>query len=61
LAGKIDTSFIIVLWLEPRELPGRPEWRWKVTGVQTGNEAYFSRLTDLMSYVSDKAGVEPPN
>jgi hypothetical protein len=59
--SKRHSSFIIVLWLESRELPGKPEWRWRVTEVQTGEEAYFHRLADLMTFVSEKVGVPPPS
>ncbi len=57
---KQDVTFIIVLWMESRELPGEPEWRWRVTEVQSGEEAYFQRMEDLLAYVSEKAGVSPP-
>lgn len=59
--SKRHSSFIIVLWLESGELSGKPEWRWRVTEVQTGEEAYFHRLADLMAFVSEKVGVPPPS
>lgn len=65
--GKADNSesrrhlsFVIALWLEPREQPGEPEWRWRVVEVKTGKEAYFNRIKDLLAYVSHIAGVSPP-
>lgn len=53
-------SFVIVLWLEPQQASAHPEWRWRVTCVQTGERAYFHRFADVFAYVSDKAGVPPP-
>ncbi|MDO8751593.1 MAG: hypothetical protein Q7K03_10710 [Dehalococcoidia bacterium] len=53
-------SFVMTLWLEPRETPADPEWRWRVVEVPTGEQRYFRRLDDLLAYVSEKAGVPPP-
>ncbi|MBI2862460.1 MAG: hypothetical protein HYX89_06550 [Chloroflexi bacterium] len=58
--GKKAPSFVIVLWLEDGEIQGEPEWRWRVTHVQTEEQAYFRRLADVLTYVSAKAGVSPP-
>ncbi len=58
--GEARASFVIVLWLEPQETGGDPEWRWRVTCVQTGERAYFHRLADVFAYVSRRAGVPPP-
>lgn len=54
-------SFVMTLWLEPREVPAEPEWRWRVVQVQTGEHRYFRRLSDLLAHVSEKAGVPPPS
>ena len=53
-------SFVIVLWLEPQKEKVEPQWRWRVTCVQTGERAYFHRFADVFAYVSDKARVPPP-
>jgi hypothetical protein len=53
-------SFVMVLWLEEGEFPEGPEWRWRVTRVQTGRKKYFRRVADVLSYVSAEAGVAPP-
>jgi hypothetical protein len=53
-------SFVMTLWLEPREMPAEPEWRWRVTEVATGEQRYFRRLSDLLAHVSEKTGVSPP-
>lgn len=59
-AGRRSTSFVMTLWLEPTDRPDQPEWRWRVTEIQTGEQRYFRRLTDLLTYVSERAGVSPP-
>lgn len=55
-----SASFVIRLWLEPREKINEPEWRGHVTHVQTGEQIYFRRLYDLMQFVKEKSGVSPP-
>lgn len=54
-------SFVMRLWLEPRETPAPPEWRWHVRYVQSNEEAYFRRLADVMAYVESKVGIPPPS
>ncbi|MBI4497666.1 MAG: hypothetical protein HY689_07205 [Chloroflexi bacterium] len=56
-----NVSFVIRLWLEPRTGVGDPEWRSHVFHVQSGEEAYFRRLSDLLSFVERKSGVSPPS
>lgn len=53
-------SFVMTIWLEPQKAEAKPEWRWRVTHVQTGEQAYFRHLPDVLEYVSTKAGVPPP-
>lgn len=50
----------MVLWLEEGEFPEGPEWRWRVTRVQTGTKKYFRRVSDVLAHVSAEAGVAPP-
>ncbi len=54
-------SFVIRLWLEPRENPGDPQWRWHVQQVQTGEQVYFHRLGDVLRYVELKSGQPSPS
>lgn len=61
VAVQRGVSFVIRLWLEPRPVAAEPEWRGHVYHVQTGEEAYFRRLRDLLSFVEQKAGVSPPS
>lgn len=53
-------SFVMVLWLEARDPPNKPEWRWRVVEIPTGERHYFLRVADLLAYVSERAGVPPP-
>ena len=55
-----SVSFVITLWVEPHESDQGPEWRWRVTRVQTGESAYFRRVADLLRYVGTQAGLPPP-
>ena len=57
---KKGMSFVITLWLEPTEADDQPEWRWRVTDVETGAQRYFRKLPDLLAYVSERSGVSPP-
>ena len=56
---KNSASFVLRLWLETREA-GSPEWRWQVHHVQTGDKRYFHSLTDVLEFVGECSGVEPP-
>ena len=53
-------SFVMTLWLEGREVEGPPEWRWRVRHVQSGEERCFCRLTEVLSYIEEKARIAPP-
>lgn len=53
-------SFLMTLWLEPQPGAAQPEWRWRVRHVQTGEEAYFRRLRDVLVYVGTRSGVASP-
>lgn len=54
-------SFIMVLWLEGADDTAAPQWRWRVIDAQTNKQVYFSKLADVLSYVSEQAGVSPPS
>ncbi len=53
-------SFVMTLWLEGAEDTTAPEWRWRVVHVQGKQETYFTRLADVLNYVSEQAGIAPP-
>lgn len=53
-------SFVIRLWLEPGQGPGRPEWRWHAHHVQSGRERYFRTLEELLRFVARCAAAPPP-
>jgi len=52
-------SFVITAWLEPRRGEGQGEWRYHVRHIQSGREARFTRLGDLLAFLGQEAGVEP--
>lgn len=58
--GCKGASFVMTLWLEPTGGGDQAEWRWKVVAVQTGEHRYFRRLSELLAYVSERAGASPP-
>lgn len=59
-AGSKEASFVLRLWLEPRKIAAPPEWRWHIQHVQSGEEAYFSHLNDVLRYVESKTGLSSP-
>ena len=52
-------SFVLRLWLEPAS-EDSPEWRWQVQHVQSGEQRYLRSLTDILDFISERDGVEPP-
>ncbi len=56
-ARRETISFVITLWLEPS---AEPEWRWRVTCVQTGEQRLFHHLQDFLTFVSTEADVPAP-
>ncbi len=50
----------MTVWLEPQEEETNPEWRWRVSHVQTGDQVYFRQLKEVLAYISTKSGVPPP-
>lgn len=54
------TSFVMVLWLEGSESLAEPQWRWRVVEALSGERRYFHRLSDVLAYVSERAGASPP-
>ena len=46
-------SFIVRIWLEPRELAEAvPEWRGVVEHVASGERRYFIDLDDLLNFIA---------
>ncbi len=58
LGGSV--SFVITLWSELREVEAEPEWRWRVTHVQTGEQAYFRWLSDVLAFITAESGLPAP-
>ena len=58
--GSRAPSFVMTLWLEESHSSDEPEWRWRVTRVDTGERHYFRRLGDVLAYVSAETGVAAP-
>ncbi len=58
--GAKAVSFVMTVWLEPQEAETNPEWRWRVSHVQTGDQVYFRQLKEVLAYISTKSGVPPP-
>ncbi len=50
----------MTLWLEPQQVEAEPEWRWRVSHVQTGEQAYFRRLTDVLAFITSQSGIPAP-
>lgn len=45
-------SFVIRMWLEPREMERTdPEWRGRIEHVQSGERAYFRDLNKMVEFV----------
>lgn len=59
-SGSSGASFVMTVWLEPREGDGDPEWRWRVSHAQTGEEAHFRRLADVLTFIATQSGRTPP-
>jgi hypothetical protein len=58
--GRHGASFVIRVWLEERNLPGPPEWRWHVQHVQSGEQMRCRFMADLLGFIERQTGVEPP-
>jgi environmental stress-induced protein Ves len=50
----------MTVWLEPSDGDSDPQWRWRVSHAQTGEEAHFTRLADVLSFISAQSGSRPP-
>lgn len=59
-SGSDRVSFVMTLWLEPREVEAEPEWRWRVSHVQSKKQAYFTRLADVLAFITSQSGLPAP-
>jgi hypothetical protein len=50
----------MALWLESSSASEEPEWRWRVTRVDTGERRYFRSLAGVLEYISDESGMPSP-
>lgn len=50
----------MTVWLEPRASDAEPEWRWRVSHVQTGKEAHFRRVADVLEFIATQSELPPP-
>ena len=54
-------TFVVRIWEERRDLAdAAPTWRGRVDDVRTGSRTYFSRLEDLVGYLSNQSGMVVP-
>lgn len=53
-------SFVITVWLEPQEAEASPEWRWRVVHTQSGDEANFTRLAEVLAFITTQSGTPAP-
>lgn len=54
------SSFVMTLWLEGAEDTAVPQWRWRIIDAQKNQQVYFTKLADVLAFVSEQAGVSPP-
>lgn len=59
-SGSSGASFVMTVWLEPREGEGDPEWRRRVSHAQTSEEAHFRRLAEVLAFTATQSGQAPP-
>jgi hypothetical protein len=56
----INHSYIVRLWLEPRDHPtDTPTWRGMVEYVPTGEKSYFIHFEQLITFILEK--IAPPS
>jgi hypothetical protein len=48
----IGRSFLVRVWLEPREIPNESEeWRGMIQDVMSGERKYFRRFDEMIRFV----------
>ncbi len=61
LEGNEGVSFVLALWAESREAGAGQEWRWRVVHVQSGEQAYFNHLSEVLAFVASESGIPAPD
>lgn len=52
-------TFVVRIWEERRDVPDAPStWRGRVDDVRSGVRRYFTRLEDLVAYLSNQSGMD---
>jgi len=59
--GNEGVSFVLALWAESREAGAGQEWRWRVVHVQSGEQAYFNHLSEVLAFVASESGIPAPD
>ena len=58
----INHSFIVRIWIEPREIAGEPaEWKGMIQHVVTGRRSYFTSLEQLSAFICTEAALDSPD
>lgn len=48
----ISRSFVVRIWIEPRELPNKTfEWRGMIQDVLSGEKKYFRKFDELIDFM----------
>lgn len=51
-------TFVVRIWEERRDVADAlPTWRGRVDDVRTGVRRYFTKLEDLVAYLSQQSGM----
>lgn len=53
-------TLVIVLTLEEGSAAGESQWQWRVRSVETGAEAHFRRVADMLAFVAAVSGQAAP-
>jgi hypothetical protein len=52
MPGSINHSFVVRIWIEPREYPKAPvEWRGMIQDVISGQSKYFRELDEMVAFI----------
>lgn len=48
----ISRSFVVRIWIEPREVPNETlEWRGMIQDVLSGEKKYFKKFAELIDFM----------
>jgi hypothetical protein len=57
----INHSYIVRIWLEPREIEGANiEWKGSVQHVTSGERKYFTTFAQLNAFIAKCAALDVP-